>query len=149
MSIGTTSRRQDISESLSTLQNISRKAHRNALLSLGDLVFKCETRGPKLRLSLVHKDGVLKEQAKAIYEGRAVADSDRSKLAFRTRQKQAPEETLWQELQRFEEHYGAHIASLYDCLGKIAQHVIEARDGKITIRFDETDGFQMVGSEEL
>ena len=145
----TTSRRQDIHESLSALRNISRKAHRNALLSFGDLVFKGGTRGPGLRLRLEHKDGVLKKRAKAIYEGRAVEDSDRSKLAFRKRQEQAPEETLRHELQRFEERHGSHAPSLHVCLAEIAQHVVEARDGKILLSFDATEGFRIVESEEL
>lgn len=149
MSTDTISSRQDIRESLSALGNISEKARRNALLAFGDLVFKGGTRGPGVRLSLVHKGGVLKERARATYEGRAVKDNERSKLVFRKQQERAPEETLLHELQRFEEQYESHAPSLYDCLPEIAQHVVGARDGKIILKFDATDGFQIVASEEI
>jgi hypothetical protein len=141
--------RQEIEESLSALRNISEKARRNALIAFGDLVFKGGTRGPGLRLRLVHKDGVLKARAKARYEGRAVKDNDRSKLVFRKQQEQAPEKALHHELQHFEEQYGSHASSLYACLDEIAQHVVAARDGEIVLRFDATKGFQIVASEEL
>lgn len=145
----TTSRRQEVRESLSDLRNISPKALRNALLALGDLVFKGGTRGPELRLGLVHKDGVLKPRAEAKYEGRAVKDSDRSKLVFRKQQEEDPEKTFRRELQRFEDHYESHAPSLHACLAEIAQHVVAARDGKIVLEFDATEGFQIVASEEL
>jgi hypothetical protein len=140
---------QEIEESLSALRNVSDKAYRNALHSLGDLVFKGVMRGPELRLRLVHKNGVLKPRAEATYKGRAVEESDRSKLVFRKRQEQTPEETFRRELQRFEKRYESHAPSLYDCLAEITQHVVEARDGKVVLRFDAADGFQIVASEEL
>jgi len=141
--------RQEIEESLSALRNVSDKAYRNALHSFGDLVFKGVTRGPELRLRLVHKNGVLKPRAEAKYKGRAVEETDRSKLVFRKRQEQAPEETFRRELQRFEKHYGLQASSLYDCLTEIAWHVVEARDGEVILRFDAAEGLQIVASEEL
>ena len=149
MSTDTAPRRREIEESLSALRNVSDKAYRNALQSFGDLIFKGGTRGPELRLRLVHKNGVLKPRAEAIYKGRAVEESDRSKLVFRARQEQAPEETFRRELGRFEKHYESDAPSLYECLVEIAQHVVAARDGKIVLRFDATEGFQIVASEEL